>query len=243
MRCKTYTNNEIMEEKKLKYCYEFPHPSVTADCVIFGFNGVGLQVLLVQRGIEPYKGCWALPGGFVRMDESTDECAKRELHEETGLTASYVKQFGTFSEPQRDPRERVITVAYYALVRLQEVEGGDDAAAARWFPVDAVPQLAFDHDMILRRATDAMRRQIHFEPIGFELLPPKFTIKELQSLYESILGVTFDRRNFYNKMKHFGILNQLEERAKPTPKREAFLFEFNKEKYDELKQRGFRLEF
>lgn len=228
---------------ELKYHYKYPHPSVTTDCVIFGFDGTNLKVLFVERGIEPYKGRWALPGGFMRMDESAEEGALRELKEDTGLEGAYIKQFGTFTAPNRDPRERVITIAFYALVKLQEVKGADDAADARWFDLDKVPSLAFDHDMILRTALNELRKQIHFEPVGFELLPEKFTIKELQNLYEAILDVNFDRRNFYNKMKRFEILDQLEERAMPTPKKEAFLFRFNAEKYQELKQKGFRLEF
>lgn len=229
--------------EEYKYHYMYPHPSVTTDCVIFGFDGTKIHVLLVKRGIEPYKGKWAMPGGFLRMDECAEVGARRELEEETGLKTAYIQQFHTFTEPGRDPRERVITIAYYALVRMQEVKGGDDAADARWFPIDEIPALAFDHDMILRMALKELRKQIHFEPIGFELLPDKFTIKELQNLYEAILDVRFDRRNFYNKMKHFEILQQLDETAKPTVKKEAYLFKFNPEKYNELKQKGFKLEF
>ncbi len=230
-------------EEELKYHYKYPHPSVTTDCIIFGFDGTKLNVLLIERGIEPYKGCWAFPGGFIKMDESAEQGALRELREETGLQGAYIKQFHTFSDPNRDPRERVITIAYYALVRMQEVVGGDDAARAAWFPLDDVPKLAFDHDRILRVAVKELRQQIHFEPIGFELLPEKFTIKELQLLYEAILDVKFDRRNFYNKMRHLEILTQLDERIFNSPKKEAFLFKFNPAKYQELKQKGFRLEF
>ena len=230
-----------MEENK--YCYKYPHPAVTTDCVIFGFDGERLQVLLVERGIEPYKGRWAFPGGFLKMDETAEEGALRELKEETGLEGAYMEQFHTFSAPERDPRERVITIAYYALVKIQEVKGGDDAASARWFPLDEIPSLAFDHDYILRMATQRLREQIHFQPIGFELLPEKFTIKELQLLYEAILGINFDRRNFAKKMFHLEILIDLEETIWPTPKREAKLYKFNADKYDELKRKGFRLEF
>lgn len=226
-----------------QYTYKYPHPSVTTDCVIFGFDGTSLKVLLVERGLEPFKGRWAFPGGFLNMDESAEAGALRELQEETGLTGAYIKQFHTFSQPDRDPRERVITIAYYALVRLQNVRGGDDASRAEWFALDKVPALAFDHDLILRVALNELRKQIHFEPIGFELLPEKFTIKELQLLYEAILDVKFDRRNFYNKMKHLGILTQLDETVQNSPQREAFLFKFNPEKYSELKQKGFKLEF
>lgn len=226
-----------------QYCYRYPHPAVTTDCVIFGFDGERLQVLLIERGIEPFKGKWAFPGGFIKMDESAEEGALRELREETGLDNAYIEQFHTFSDPNRDPRERVITIAYLALVRLQEVKAGDDAAAARWFPIDEIPSLAFDHDHILRIALQRLREQLHFQPIGFELLPEKFTMKELQTLYESILGVSFDRRNFSKKMMHLELLIELDETVWPTRKREAKLFKFNSMKYAELKQRGFRIEF
>lgn len=230
-----------MDEKQ--YCYKYPHPAVTTDCVIFGFDGMKLNVLLIERGVEPYKGRWAFPGGFLNMDESADEGARRELKEETNLSAAYVEQFGTFSDPNRDPRERVITIAYFALVKLQDVKGGDDAAKAQWFPMDQIPQLAFDHDRILRKAMYCLRERIHFKPVGFELLPEKFTLKQLQMLYEAILGVNFDRRNFSKKMLHSELLTPLDETVWPTSKREAKLYSFNKEKYNELKEKGFRLEF
>ena len=229
--------------EELNYHYKYPHPSVTTDCVIFGFDGTRMKVLLVQRGIEPYKGRWAFPGGFLQMDESAEEGALRELREETGLSGAFIRQFHTFSAPDRDPRERVITIAFYALVRIEEVTGGDDAADARWFALDEVPQLAFDHDQILRTAEQALRQQIHFEPVGFELLPEKFTLRELQNLYEAILGVRFDKRNFSNKINRLGLLEPLDEKVNPSRKKEATLFRFNKPKYDELKQKGFRLEF
>ena len=166
-----------------KFCYKYPHPSVTADCVIFGFDGVSIKVLLIQRGIEPFKGKWAFPGGFMKIDETAEECARRELEEETGLKNASVEQFHTFSDVNRDPRERVITVAHYALVRLSEVKGGDDAASAKWFELETIPSLAFDHDRILRMALSRLKERICFEPIGFELLPEVFTMTELQNLY------------------------------------------------------------
>ena len=175
------------------------------------------------------------------MDESAEQGALRELQEETGLKTAYIKQFHTFTDPDRDPRERVITIAYYALVRLQDVVAGDDAARAEWFALDEVPSLAFDHDRILRTALQEIRRQIHFEPVGFELLPPEFTVKELQLLYEAILDVKFDRRNFYKKMQHLELLTQV--KTSVEERRQPFLFRFNAEKYSELKQKGFRLEF
>ena len=226
-----------------KYCYKYPHPAVTTDCVIFGFDGSELQVLLIERGIEPFKGKWAFPGGFLNMDETAGEGALSELKEETGLENAYIEQFNTYADPGRDPRERVITIAHYALVRIQEVKGGDDAAKAQWFPIDEVPQLAFDHDKILRDAMRKLRERIHFEPIGFELLPEKFTMRDLQILYESILGVKFDRRNFAKKMMHYELLNQLDETVRPTAKRDALLYSFNKENYELFKKKGFQLEF
>jgi 8-oxo-dGTP diphosphatase len=230
-----------MEE--LKYHYKYPRPCVTTDCVVFGFDGAKLNVLLIERGIEPYKGCWAFPGGFLNMDETALQGAKRELYEETGLKNAYIHQFHAFTEVNRDPRDRVITIAYYALVRISEVKAGDDAAKAEWFPLDKVPSLAFDHDKVLRVATHELRRQIHFEPIGFELLPEKFTMTQLQRLYEAILNVKFDRRNFCNKMLKIGILTQLDETLPMSNKKEAFLYKFNPDSYNEMKERGFRLEF
>ena len=232
-----------MEEIKGTYTYKYPHPSATADCVIFGFDGVSIKMLLIQRGIEPFKGKWAFPGGFMKIDETAEECAKRELEEETGLKNAAVEQFYTFSDVNRDPRERVITVAHYALVRLSEVKGGDDAASARWFAMDEVPSLAFDHDRILRMAVNRLKERICFEPIGFELLPEVFTMTELQNLYEAILEVKFDRRNFYNKMLKLGILSEAEPRPANASRRTPTKYRFNAEKYGELKQKGLRLEF
>ena len=232
-----------MEKNKGAYTYQYPHPAVTADCVIFGFDGVGIKMLLIQRGIEPFKGKWAFPGGFMNMNETAEECARRELEEETGLKNAVVEQFYTFSDVNRDPRERVITVAHYALVRLSEVKGGDDAASARWFAMAEVPSLAFDHDLILRMAVNRLKERICFEPIGFELLPEVFTMPELQNLYEAILEVKFDRRNFYNKILKLGILAEAEPRLANASRRTPTKYRFNGEKYAELKQKGFRLEF
>ena len=229
--------------KELKYCYKYPHPAVATDCVIFGFDGLSIRVLLIQRGIEPYKGQWALPGGFVGIDESAEECARRELQEETGLAGVSVEQFHTFSDINRDPRERVISIAYYALVKLSEVRGGDDASKAQWFSYNDIPSLAFDHDCILRMALRHLRDRICFEPVGFDLLPEVFTMTELQRLYEAILGVKFDRRNFYNKMLKLGVLTSAEPRPENASRRIPSKYRFNAEKYAELKQRGFRLEF
>ncbi len=227
------------------YWYRYEHAAVTTDCVIFGFDSTEgkIKVLLIERGIEPYKGCWALPGGFIHMDESADQGALRELCEETNLEISYMEQFHTFSDPGRDPRERVITIAYYALTHISEVKGGDDANKAQWFDINDMPDLAFDHKQILRMAQQRLRERIHFEPIGFDLLPSKFSMKQLQTLYEAILGVTFDRRNFAKKMLHFGMLTQLDETGRLSSTRGSYLYSFNKDNYNQLKTKGFRLEF
>ncbi len=232
-----------MRKEKGEYTYPFPRPSVTTDCVIFGYDGKDLKLLLVERGIPPFKGMWALPGGYLQMDEDAIDGAKRELFEETGLRDAYIEQFRTFSAVDRDPRGRVITIAHLALVRISEVKGGDDAAKAQWFPLKDVPQLAFDHDMILREAMKALRQKIHFEPVGFELLPAVFTMPQLQHLYESILDVRFDRRNFASKMLHLGILEDTGDRQAGAPSRVPATYRFNKDRYDALKSKGFRLEF
>lgn len=240
MQRKIYTSKKM---STLPYCYEYPRPAVTTDCVIFGFDGTKLKVLLIRRGIEPFKGRWAFPGGFLQPDETAETGALRELREETGIGHAYLEQLHTFTDPERDPRERVITIAYLALIKISEVQGGDDADEAQWFALDEIPQLAFDHDRIFRMAVLRLRERIHFRPIGFELLPEKFTLRELQMLYEAILEVRFDRRNFTKKMLHLELLTELDETTRPTPKREAKLFRFNLEKYEELKQKGFKLEF
>lgn len=195
----------------MSYTYDYPRPAVATDCVVFGFNGRELQILLIERGNEPFKGCWAFPGGFMNMDETAEQGALRELQEETGLAINRIKQLGAFTDVQRDPRGRVVSIAFYALVRPAEVIGGDDATEARWFSLDDVPRLAFDHDYILRKAMQQLRKDIHFEPIGFELLNKSFTMPELQRLYEAILGVHFDRRNFEKKMLQTGILQIVED--------------------------------
>ena len=198
-----------MEEQQ--YTYRFPHPAVATDCVVFGFDGRTLRILLIRRGVEPFKDLWAFPGGFLRMDETVEECALRELVEETGLELTQMKQLGVFSDIARDPRERVISVAFYALAKSAEVRGGDDAALAQWFTIDEVPHLAFDHDYILRQAMRKIKEDIHFEPVGFGLLGEEFTIAQLQRLYEAILGVRFDRRNFHKKMLQTGILEAVDD--------------------------------
>lgn len=226
------------------YAYEYPRAAMTADTVIFGFDGQTLNVLLVKRGIEPYEGQWALPGGFLQMDETINQCAQRELTEETNFPEIYMEQFAVFSDVNRDPRGRVITTAFYALTPMREVKGGDDAAEAKWFTIDRIPSLAFDHDRILRVAMSRLREDLHFRPVGFELLPEKFTIPQLQRLYEAILNVHFDRRNFMKKMLSVGILDDTGEKEPSKAHRAATYYRFNQSAYNQFKsRRNFHLEF
>lgn len=239
--------------KKGNYVYEYPHPAVTADCVIFGYDGKDLRVLLVRRGKEreasttACEGMWALPGGFmdIEKDRTIAHTAVRELREETGLKLSVkdLREAGTFSEMNRDPRERVITVAHYALVKLSEVQAATDADQAEWAALDTIPALAFDHDAILRKAFSCLKERIHFEPVGFDLMPEVFTLPQLQNLYESILEIKFDRRNFANKMKHFEMLVEMDEGTPRNGTRTPIKYKFDKDSYDRLKSKGFRLEF
>lgn len=169
-----------MEE--LTYQYKYPHPSVTTDNVIFGFDGQTVKVLLIERGGEPYKGYWAFPGGFLEMDESAEEGARRELMEETGLTAGVVRQFHAFSAPDRDPRERVLTIAFYSLVRMSEVKGMDDAQRAEWFPLTEVPRLAFDHEEMLRVALEEVGKEIRLQTKVWKELTGGFSQDEVQKI-------------------------------------------------------------
>lgn len=179
-----------MEE--LTYCYKYPRPSVTTDCVLFGYDKEGLSVLLIQRGNEPYKGCWAFPGGFLEMEEDAETGARRELKEETGFEVGTIEQFGTFTEVNRDPRGRVISIAYYALVEKGEVHGSDDAVAAEWFPIHKLPPLAFDHEQILNKAINTLKEKIQLKSIGFEMWPKEFTLTQLQTLYEQIQHINLN---------------------------------------------------
>lgn len=226
------------------YSYEYPRASMATDQVIFAFDGQKLNVLLVQRGEEPYKDRWAFPGGFLRMDETLEECARRELEEETGLKGIEPEQFGVYSDVYRDPRCRVLTTAYYTLTKMADVQGGSDAKKAQWFPMDKVPTLAFDHDKILRDAMRRLREDLHFRPVGFELLPEEFAIPRLMALYEAILGVHFDRRNFTRRITGTGILNDLGRKDPNAKHNPGNLYSFNREAYEQFKQSGtLNLEF
>ncbi|HEY4299903.1 MAG TPA: NUDIX domain-containing protein [Candidatus Didemnitutus sp.] len=228
----------------MPYTYEHPHPAVTVDAVVFGCDDADLKVLLIQRDLPPFRHRWALPGGFVRLDESLEDAARRELHEETGITAPYLEQLYTFGQPRRDPRERVISVAYYALVKLSEhaVHATSDALNVAWFPVADLPSLAFDHEEILESALRRLKGKIRYEPIGFELLPGKFPLSELQRLYETILEQPLDKRNFRKKILGMGLLADTEEIQQDVAHRAARLYRFDEPAYRRLKKAGFNFE-
>ncbi|OOZ36875.1 NUDIX hydrolase [Solemya velesiana gill symbiont] len=193
-----------------KYCYQYPHPAVTTDVVVFTLRDERLQLLLVKRGGEPFKGSWALPGGFLDIDEDLESCAKRELQEETGVSGVYLEQLFTFGKPDRDPRERVISVAYYALIpsdRL-ELKASSDAADADWFPLDELPELAFDHNQVIRIAHERLVSKLSYSTIAFQFMPEAFTLSELQSVYEILRNEPLDKRNF---RKWISTLDQVEE--------------------------------
>jgi 8-oxo-dGTP diphosphatase len=217
-----------------------PHALVTVDLVIFTVRTDELQVLLVQRGAAPYKDRWALPGGFVREDEPLEQAALRELEEETGVRDVYLEQLYTFGEPDRDPRGRVITVAYFALIAgdRQTLAAGTDAAAARWFPAGAPPPLAFDHRRILDYAIERLRNKLEYTTVGFQLLPDRFTLTQLQRVYEAILGRALDKRNFRRKMELLDILTPLEEWAREGASRPAQLYRFSARRFEKLRDKG-----
>jgi len=192
--------------------------------------------------LEPFKDRWALPGGFVHLDETLDEAARRELAEETGLREVFLEQLHTFGAVERDPRERVVSVAYFALVKPTAATAATDAAEAEWFPVASIPPLAFDHAEIFAAALARLRGKLRYDPLGFELLPPKFTLSQLQGLYEAVLGTALDKRNFRKKALGFDLLVPLNEKHRDGAHRPAQLFRFDPAKYRRLKKQGFLFE-
>jgi 8-oxo-dGTP diphosphatase len=228
----------------MTYSYEYPRGALTVDCVVFGLDEGELKVMLIQRALPPFEGKWALPGGFVHLDETLDEAARRELEEETGLRKVFLEQLYTFGAVERDPRERVVSVAYFALVKLSEhqVRAATDARAAAWFGVNDSPSLAFDHLEILQRALERLRTKVRYEPIGFELLPKKFTLSQLQRLYEQVLERDLDKRNFRKRVLGMDLLIETDEVEQDVAHRAARLYRFDERKYRRLAKTGFHFE-
>jgi 8-oxo-dGTP diphosphatase len=226
---------------------KIPAIKVAVDAVVFGYSkNDGVSVLLIQRKYEPFKGSWAIPGGFVLEDESLEDAARRELVEETGVELNYLEQLYTFGDPRRDPRQRIISVAYFGLVKTsqyQELKASTDAENAKWFSIKKMPAIAFDHKQILSVAIERLRNKIRYQPIGFELLDKKFPFSDLEKLYTALLDKDINRRNFSKKILSFGILKETGELSRSEGKgRPSKIFQFNQKRYKELLKEGFHFE-
>ena len=226
------------------YHYEYERPALATDCVIFGFDGGGLKLLLLKRENEPFRNTWALPGGFVHMHETTEAAAHRILLEKAGIRNVFAEQLYTFSEPDRDPRERIVSVAYFALVNTTQFRliAGRDTIQAEWHPISALPALGFDHHSIVTMAVERLKGKVRYQPVGFELLDARFTLSQLQALYEAILQSSLDKRNFRKKILSMGLLKQLEQKEQNVPRKAAFYYSFDKKAYKELMKKGFHFE-
>jgi len=210
--------------------HSFPKPSVTVDIIIFTIKENELKVLLVKRKINPFKDKWAIPGGFVGIKESLEDAAKRELEEETGVKDVYLEQLYTFGEPERDPRGRVITVAYMALINSEEIrlKASTDVSEAKWFPIKKIPQLAFDHKKIFDYSLKRLKWKFEYTTVAFSLLPKKFTISQIQKIYEIVFNKKFDKRNFVKKILFLDILKE-EEIKKDVSHRPPMLYSLKKD--------------
>ena len=213
---------------------------LSVDAVVFGYESGTISVLLIKRKYEPFKGKWAIAGGFVLENESLEEAVQRELKEETGIEIDYLEQLYTFGNPKRDPRSRVVSVAYFGLIKPSafKIFASTDAEEVQWFKITELPALSFDHKEILELAIARLQGKITYEPIGFELLDTKFPFSDLEKLYTTLLGRAIDRRNFRKKMLGLNILDELDEKVSKGSGRPANLFKFNKERYFELKKEG-----
>lgn len=218
--------------------------NLSIDCVIFGFENGGMEVLLVRRAIEPGKGEWALPGGFVLKQEDLDKAAERILGETSGIENIFMEQLFVFGDVDRYPDRRVITIGYYALVSPDKylLHPGIDTSEVRWYPLSKIPKLPFDHEHIIKEALHKLRTKVRYQPVGFELLPEKFTLPKLQTLYECILGIKLDKRNFRKKLLKMNLLIKLEEKEKDNIRRAAHLYKFDKKTYRKLVKKGFNFE-
>ena len=213
---------------------------LSVDAVVFGYEEGNISVLLIKRKYEPFKGKWAIPGGFVENEESLENAVERELFEETGVKINYLEQLYTFGKPKRDPRGRVVTVAYFGLVRPNAfiISASTDAEQVQWFHINELPKLSFDHKEIINTAIERLQAKITYEPIGFELLDKKFPFSDLEKIYTTLLGRGIDRRNFRKKIKSINVLDELDEKTSKGSGRPANLFQFNKKRYFQLKQEG-----
>lgn len=221
-----------------------PHTKLTVDVIIFVMKEGALNVLLVKRAHEPYIGKWAIPGGFVRYGEALEDAALRELREETGVKNVYLEQLYTFGKPGRDPRGHVVTVAYFALLSAEvEIEAGSDASNAEWFKITKLPPLAFDHHSILTYAIERLRNKLEYTTAGFKLLPEKFTLSELQRVYECVLDKKLDKRNFRRKVLLLKVLDPLNEWKREGMSRPAQLFRFSQKRFEKLKDKGILFPF
>ena len=213
------------------------------DCIIFGFDYRQLKLLLIKRNFQPQKGKWSLVGGFLDAEESLDQSALRILNNLTGLNDIYLEQLYTYGEIKRDPGERVLSTAYYALINAEDYHLPiNRESTAKWFPIEKIPSLIFDHNIMVDKAMRRLRRKSLSQPIGFELLPEKFTIPQMQKLYEAIHQRDLDKRNFRKKILSMGLLKKLEEKQKSGSRKGAYFYQFDKEKYDDLVSRGFHFE-
>ena len=214
---------------------------VAVDCIIFGFDGLQIKALLVERDLEPGKGLNALMGGFVNSKESVQDAAKRVLNKLTGLTDIYMEQLACFGDEERDPGGRVISIAYFALIKIDDYSSDLMAEHnSQWFPLDALPTLVFDHADMIKLARERLQEKVATHPSGFTLLPQKFTLQQLQALYEAIYETSFDKRNFTRKMLSLNILKKLAEKETLSSRKGAFLFEFDKKKYKILEKEGLK---
>ena len=214
---------------------------IAVDCIIFGFDGSQLQGLFIKRGFEPEKGKWSLMGGFVNKDENVDEAASRVLNQLTGLSNIYMEQLYCFGDVNRDAAGRVVSVAYFALINIGDYsEQLQHDHEARWFALNKIPALIFDHKQMVTKAKERLQQKVANHPIGFELLPEKFTLPQLQNLYEAIYEGPIDKRNFTRKILSLSILSKLNEKEKETSRKGAFYYVFDRSKYNKLEHDGMK---